>query len=191
MKKVLTLSLVIALILSGCSNGKSIQRGNWNSGNTVFTNKWSALKLTVPDGFTALTDNELPVFFETLRQDPMIGVHLPYERLTFDAVITNDSGTGLWLVYEDITETVLNADILNGGIETDEDIINGVSQMRGFTGIATQTLAGKTWTRLGFYNNYGELNWRLFFRTTENVRFGIVLLYNDEADAKRLISAIE
>ncbi|MDR3149500.1 MAG: hypothetical protein LBT88_05750 [Oscillospiraceae bacterium] len=66
MRRFITALTLFSLFLMFTACGKTvpistdeIQLGSWNEDKTIFVNEWSNIKFTLPDGFRAVTNEEI------------------------------------------------------------------------------------------------------------------------------------
>jgi hypothetical protein len=126
--------LALSLILASCSAFKegfqqgvekvskgSIQTGAWSEDGTTFTNEWSNIKLLLPEGYRALSPEEIEQTVG-MGEEVMVndGNKTDYDaakmRTAYDFILATDIGVpNIMLMYENIGINPLTKNIDESG----------------------------------------------------------------------------
>ncbi|MDR0917996.1 MAG: hypothetical protein LBM93_01900 [Oscillospiraceae bacterium] len=216
MKKLTLIPLVLLLLATtACSGTKEtgsqtaakgdIQTGTWSEDGTVFTNEWSGIKFTLPDGYVAASEEELAEMSgasqETVAEGSNdLAASVDMARTAYDFVVQPSDGTGLpymMLVYEDRGLSVAMNSIDENGYIDDvilTELKAAEAQGMVFSEIerTTATVAGAKWTCGKYSINDGAGFQEYYLRKVGSVMYGLsITYYQDTADAAAtLLSAI-
>jgi hypothetical protein len=212
-RKILAVAVVAALaIVPSCSKVKDtvedaakgkIEKGAWNEDNTVFTNSWSNIKLTLPDGYYVATREEIDQMLgesQEIFEENDIMDESQYDAAslkTWQDFVVAGSETGvpqLQCTYENLALSASTKQV------TDEDYWNIAKEQ--FTAVesfgfnelesSTATIGGEEFfVGKGEFNN-GTVKIDGYIRKQDDVVISLMMTYtsDDEAKAAELIGAI-
>jgi hypothetical protein len=164
-----------------------IQTGTWSEDGTVFTNEWSELKFTLPDGYVASSDEELAE----------MSVDMPHAF--YDFFVQPSDGTGfpnMLLIYENMAWSVATNsldenryfDVMSIQFKEMESQGTVYSEIER----TTETVAGAEWACAKYSIDDGTDFQDYYMRKVDGVMYEVIVTYSeDTADAAAtLLSAI-
>jgi hypothetical protein len=167
----------------------SIQTGSWNESRTTFTNEWSNLQITLPEGFTAAD-------YETIE---LMTSEATAQPIAYDFIIQASMYPGtpsLMLIYQNLSANLLTSGITETGMLDMMAAQFTVMEEQGLTYAelerGTRTIAGEEWTYAIFAVNDGLMTQFYALRKINGEIANLILSYTPDAEfsAMSLLDAI-
>jgi hypothetical protein len=215
MKKLTLIPLVLLLLATtACSGTKEtdaqtsakndIQTGTWSEDGKVFTNEWSGIKFTLPDGYVAASEEELATMASANQEiiaeaSNDLEASIAMARVAYDFLVQPSDGTGLpnmVLMYENIGLSVATKSLDENGYLDVMSIQFKEMESQGMVYSeverTTATVAGAEWTCGKYSINDGIALNDFYMRKVDGVMYQLSITYSqDTADAAAtLLSAI-
>jgi hypothetical protein len=189
-------ALALLLALASCGGAKGgIQTGTWSADETVFTNEWSNIRFTVPEGYRAYSAEEVQAVVgagaDMLVNEGSMNqtqADISQMRSAYDFMVSNDiSFPSVFLMYEN-----LNIQTLLMGVSPEEYFDALVTQMMsvesfGYEEVSRSdaTLAGESWFVGTVSASGGMLYQDYFIRKLDGAIAAVCLTYSEDTKDQR------
>ncbi|MDR2360111.1 MAG: PT domain-containing protein [Oscillospiraceae bacterium] len=182
----------------------TIQTGTWDETRKTFTNEWSGLQITLPDGFIAATDETIQLMLSAggeivANSGEGFDAGAALQTAAYDFVIQDAAYIGapsLSLMYENVSANLLTAAI------SETDMLNMMAaqfallESQGLTYTETErgtrVIADQEWTYAVFSLNDGLMTQLYALRKIDGAMANLTLTYtpDTEASGMSLIDAL-
>jgi hypothetical protein len=184
MKRIITAFLTIALAFSiaSCNAVKegaenvsegNIQQGIWDAAGKTFTNEWSNIKFTLPEGYTAASAEEIEQNYAT-------------DLIYYDFVVypAEENGTIMVsLFYENIAMDSQKKNLNEQGyINHLSDSLKGSENEFTLVEITPIEIAGESWTFGKFSINNGEGYQNFYLHIVNGIANVVLITYTVDSE---------
>jgi hypothetical protein len=182
----------------------SIERGSWDESGNVFTNEWSNIKFTMPEGYIHSTDEEIDEMMkgaaeiykgEDSNAIEDLTVDLSQMRTIYDFFVKPTAGfVNVQLLYENLAFNQVEDE--QAYIDTTKTQLEGLENsgmVFKMLGTSDASIAGKTWKKADFSLETAGAEYvqEVYVRKTEegNVMYVLTLTYapGEESQAAALM----
>jgi hypothetical protein len=186
-----TMSIIMLILAVSCRENTSdtIQHGTWDVSRQVFTNEWSNLRFTLPEGFNIATEAEINEMIESgsgqMDDENKAAIETTKQSLVSDFLIYTSEMKipSFQMNYEDLNASKMN------GISEAKYIVSMESQFKllesqgiFYTKIEEHSvdLAGRTWSLVEFSLNEDKLIQDIYLHIEGSVMYMLTLTYTPE-----------
>lgn len=206
-KRIRIITLLVCLVVmltafTACdfnSGTAAIKAGKWEE--DVFTNNWSGIKVTLPDGYTSLSKVEMEQLFaqgeEIIVNDPGLSdieIDKIKTKVLYEFMIKfPDQKTNISLSYENMSYA---GKIISEKMYLDKlkEEFSKITQMKyTFLNSGKEEIAGKNYTAANFSLNSGAAFQTIYLRKIDDVMILIIATYFEDSQdqVKDFIKSIE
>ena len=195
--------IAIIFIQNACpqSGSKGIQTGAWSNDRQVFTNEWSNIRVNVPNGYRALTPEEIKKIVgmgeEIAINDGVFDkstVNISKKRTVYDFIIvSDDSATNFILMYENVgIQTTLGNLDENGYLnELKKNLEKVKSLSYTSAGTSTRRLAGEDWLVGSFSLGSNKIYQDYYIKKAGKIMFVFIATYSSKKAADKFMTSID
>lgn len=190
--KITALLIVAALLLTSCGLFSGVAKGSIKAGKwdeSIFSNEWSNVKLTLPSGYKSLTPQEMKDALKAgeevvFNDNNQVAVDLASMRTLYDfMIIAADQVSNIFLCYENVKmipgADKMDAEGYNNALKEQLQNVTQISYT--FLPSGTATVAGESYFVGKSSINNGNLYQDYYIRKLDDAFIVFMVTYTDSS----------